>query len=317
MKKLLLITSIVLSTVSSAFALTDIADSDFKTYIENAQREHIISGYDDDTFRPNNPVSFIESLKIIINTGPQKDNVEDIKGMWYQKFVDYYNQNQKTYEVNFENNEKITRDFAVYLMLRQLGITLDKTDFDKIPVNKNFPDVNKYTALAPYIKFAKYAKITDGYSDGTFWPKNKVSRGELTKMVWRSLRENKQDILQKYQQFQETKYLAKKANLNPKTEQKQPITKPNIQKNHKNSMSDENLNKRDKRDWNSGFAQISEETRKNIADSIYWSNIMWIVNKAKKRWYSLNKTLDWCKTKHFSQQKLNDISYYWNTGEAR
>ncbi len=75
MKKLLLTTSIVLATISSAFALTDIADSDFKVYIENAQREHIISGYDDDTFRPNNPVSFVESLKIIINTGPQRQEI--------------------------------------------------------------------------------------------------------------------------------------------------------------------------------------------------------------------------------------------------
>ncbi len=87
---------------------------------------------------------------------------------WHGPYVYFYNQNQKTNEVYFENNDKITRDFAVYLILKQLGITLDKTDFDKIPANKNFPDVNKYTALAPYIKFAKHVKITDGYSDGTF-----------------------------------------------------------------------------------------------------------------------------------------------------
>lgn len=75
MKKILLATSVVLARVSSAFALTDIADSDFKVYIENAQKEHIISGYDDNTFRPNNPVSFIESLKIIINTGPARQEL--------------------------------------------------------------------------------------------------------------------------------------------------------------------------------------------------------------------------------------------------
>ncbi|MBS9783781.1 S-layer homology domain-containing protein [Candidatus Gracilibacteria bacterium] len=229
MKKILLATSVVLARVSSAFALTDIADSDFKVYIENAQKEHIISGYDDNTFRPNNPVSFIESLKIIINTGPARQELGKQTATmnfanWYDPFVYFYNKNQKTNEVNFENNEKITRDFAVYLMLRQLGITLNKSDYYLISLDKDFPDLYSYTPLAPYIRFAKYAKITDGYSDGTFGPKNKVTRGELTKMVWRSLRENKEDILKKYSEIQKLR------KLNSAEYQKPTVQKPTIKK---------------------------------------------------------------------------------------
>lgn len=197
MKKLLLSLALFSASTLSVSALSDISGSDFKTYINNAQSQNIISGYDDGTFRPNNPVSFIESLKIITNTGPYAQRVaKDDSQEWYTKFVNFYNTNQKTPTVSFGNNEAITRDFAVYLMLRQLDIELEGSDMSQI--SASFPDVDTSIPLAPYILFAKYAGITDGYSDGTFGPKNKVSRWELTKMVWRTLREDSTKIQEKY-----------------------------------------------------------------------------------------------------------------------
>ncbi len=197
MKKIILTLSLLAFSCTSVSALSDISGSDFESYINKAHEQWIISGYDDGTFRPNNPVSFIESLKIILNTGPYSKSIQgNDSDEWYTKFVQYYKAHQKTNAVSFGKDEKITRDFAVYLMLRQLDIDLTGSDLSQIPAS--FPDINKNTPLAPYILFAKYAGITDGYKNGTFGPKNKVSRWELTKMVWRSLRENSNQIREKY-----------------------------------------------------------------------------------------------------------------------
>lgn len=201
MKKFSLFLGFFFLAAPSTFALSDIEGSDFETYINNAYEEGIISGYDDGTFRPDNTVSFIESLKIAINTGLHKNKIDNslAEENWYTPFVDYYHENQQADDFYFENDEPITRDFAIYLILRQLDIELEAINIDKI--QSSFPDINPDTPLAPYILFAKLAGITNGYSDGTFGPKNTVTRWELTKMVWRTLRENSTQIQEKYLQL--------------------------------------------------------------------------------------------------------------------
>lgn len=62
-----------------------------------------------------------------------------------------------------------------------------------------FPDVNKNNFFAPYILFAKYAGITNSYANGNFGPDNTVTRGEFTKIIWKTLRENKIAVLEKYE----------------------------------------------------------------------------------------------------------------------
>ncbi len=210
MKKILTVSLLFLGSMSSAFAFSpsiftfsDIDGSDFEDYIKKAHRQNIISGYDDGTFRPNAPVSYIESLKIVLNTGPHQDLVqepdESVFDNWWNRYKTFYEQHQQTNKVNFENNEKITRDFAVYLVLKQLGMDLDSVDASVIPAK--FSDVNPSMPLAPYIYFAKYTGVINGYTWDTFGPKNKVSRGELTKMVWNALRKNKTKISKKYSEL--------------------------------------------------------------------------------------------------------------------
>lgn len=63
---------------------------------------------------------------------------------------------------------------------------------------ENFPDVKRNSVFSKYIAFAKFAGISSGYTNGNFRPNNNVSRGEFTKIIWKTLRENREDILQKY-----------------------------------------------------------------------------------------------------------------------
>ncbi len=220
MKKLLVVWFALLASTTSAFAFYDTQDSDFRYYIETASQDGVISGYSDGTFRPNNPVSFIESLKIAINTGGYKNFVAGVEewNYWYDKYLKFYNLNQRTFAVDFSNNQRITRDFAIYIILKQLDIDLDAFDSQKMGVN--FPDAIRGSELDPYIHFAKYAGIVSGYSDGTFGPKHLVSRWEFTKMVWNALRRDSGEILRKYRSLKESNQTLPLSSKNTYTDSK-------------------------------------------------------------------------------------------------
>lgn len=75
----------------SALAFADIQNSEFAPFVENMAKENLISGYADGKFRPNNPVSFFEALKISTNTAKGK---QEIIGQNEQDFYrDFYQKN--------------------------------------------------------------------------------------------------------------------------------------------------------------------------------------------------------------------------------
>lgn len=173
MKKLLFVPMVIAIMAPSVFAFSDIKNSDFENYINNMSAEKLISGYDDGTFRPNANVSFIESLKIAINASDNFSKIVQNPEKWWTPYIDFYKNNFSQNTKYFENNQKISRDFAIYLTLRNLGITLTTDDVKNLAT---FPDVNTNNFFAPYITFAKYAGITSGYANGNFGPNNTVTR---------------------------------------------------------------------------------------------------------------------------------------------
>ena len=76
---------------------SDVADSDW--YCKNvitAKEMWIVSGYPDGTFRPNNPVTRIEAIAIVLNTVLWKANIPHVSwslfsdiesNSWYEKYV--------------------------------------------------------------------------------------------------------------------------------------------------------------------------------------------------------------------------------------
>lgn len=191
MKKLLL--SLCFLFPFSASAFVDIQNSEFKPYIDHMVTEKLVSGYSDGAFKPNNTVSFVESLKIITNTSENFEKIVQNAENWSTPYKAFYQSNFLQNEKTFSDNEKITRDFAIYYILKNAGIHLEGTSLPN-----SFPDVHVNSVFAPYINFAKIAGISNGYADGNFWPHNTVTRGELAKMTWKALRENKEQILQRY-----------------------------------------------------------------------------------------------------------------------
>lgn len=192
-----------ISDTSVYSKLKDIKGSVFEQSIVKAYQKWIIKWYNDWKFYPNNPVSFIESLAILIKSGPKGAQIVNYQKStdthWSDAYKALYNSQDKTNLKSFRNDDKITRDFALYLMLRQIWVTFNDSDFSKIP-NK-FQDVTSNSKFAPYLAFWGYVWITNWYQDGSFWWNKNVSRWELTTMAYRTLIDNKDSILQKYNEL--------------------------------------------------------------------------------------------------------------------
>lgn len=178
-------------------ALRDIKTTGFRDVILKAYKRGIIGGYDDRTFRTNNSVSYGEAAKIIINTGPNQEQMNGSTSI--PDFVNFYNNNFYSPEARFSTNTASTRWFSMYLILRQLGISFEKNDFYKM--NNPFGDVNVNTPFAPYILFARNNNIVSWYDNGNFGPNNNVTRGELTKMSWNALVEKPSELVSQYNQI--------------------------------------------------------------------------------------------------------------------
>ncbi|MCF7831004.1 carboxypeptidase regulatory-like domain-containing protein [Candidatus Gracilibacteria bacterium] len=77
------------------FADVDL-DSWYVNYIDTAKKYNIIKGYDDGTFAPNEPISRVEALKVILETSninilntEQMNFVDTMTGSWYEKYVTF------------------------------------------------------------------------------------------------------------------------------------------------------------------------------------------------------------------------------------
>lgn len=117
---------------------------------------------------------------------------------WSDPFKALYNVQDKSTEKSFTNDQKVTRDFSVYLMLRQIGVEFNQSDLGTLKIPNRFDDVNSSSKFAPYLAFAWYVGISSWYADWTFWGSKNITRGELTKMSYKTLIDNKDAIIQKY-----------------------------------------------------------------------------------------------------------------------
>jgi thiol-disulfide isomerase/thioredoxin len=73
------------STNPSDLGLSDLEDAWYVPYIRTAQAEGLIDGYDDGTFKPADPINFVEAAKIISEASGYSTIVQT--ELWYQPYV--------------------------------------------------------------------------------------------------------------------------------------------------------------------------------------------------------------------------------------
>ncbi|MFV0503504.1 MAG: S-layer homology domain-containing protein [Lachnospirales bacterium] len=145
-----------------------------------------ISGYPDNTIRPNQYIKRNEVVQIIYNlygTGStiNKDIINKFsdvnKNSWYSDALAYCQQEKIIHGYKngtFKPNEKITR--------AELSVIIARFVDNKEPVPNNFSDVNNHWASSSINTIYSHG-IISGYSDGTFKPNNYATRAEFVSLV--------------------------------------------------------------------------------------------------------------------------------------
>lgn len=189
MKKIcfLIIFSIVLLFNISNASEINLIDVENHWAKENINRMVInkkINGYPDGSFKPNNEVTTLEFIKIILNT-LDVDLVRDGLKEW----PDYYIATAQKYNLGNDYYKKLTRYEAVEIISKLIDLK------DVSTSNNKFKDLDS-KHKSNVLKLAKL-KIINGYEDKTFRGNNTITRAEAVTIAIRSADAKKEIVKDK------------------------------------------------------------------------------------------------------------------------
>lgn len=156
------------------------------------KENEIIGGYDDGSFKPDNEVSRIEALKMLLlalNKGLDPADLVNFpdteSSAWYAPYVGRaLNLNMvKGYpDGSFKPANKVNRAEYYKILISAAGIEVPKASFDP------FEDVPVGTWFTDPVAYAKEKKITD--AQNKFHPEESVSRAEVAETLYRIIQLN-------------------------------------------------------------------------------------------------------------------------------
>ncbi len=149
---------------------------------------HVIEGYKNGAFKPDNTLNRAESVKLILEANSIKlesaPNIfTDIKPSdWFAKYVNtaFKKEIIKGYkDQTFKAQNTISR-------AEFLKIAIETAKFKtQTPRSNPFPDVVKEAWFAKYFQFAKQQKLLRTQKGGLIAPNNPISRGEAAEILYR------------------------------------------------------------------------------------------------------------------------------------
>lgn len=183
-----LIMLIILSS-SALYALSDIADSWAKSYIEELVNENVLSGYPDSTFRPENNTNIGEFLKICINALTDEKVTEDSGSAWA---VPYLNVMMKLGYIKPEDDD--LRNLDLYITRAQIARILGRIALVKYPsmsdnIHSGAAKITDFESLDERdtygVNFMVKLGVITGYNDGSFKGDKLCTRAELCAIISR------------------------------------------------------------------------------------------------------------------------------------
>lgn len=174
-----LISLSILSILGLTFLFTNIASaqlSDISNHIYNKEIQGLvdskcISGYVDNTFKPDKLVSRVETLKFILECLQMP-------------------------EIYSEEKFKLPKNSVVIVNNQEFILEEESEVKFKLPFNADlysdvaFLDVDTSQWYMPYLKEAVIRKLISGYVDNTFKPLNNVKKKEFFTILYRAVPEN-------------------------------------------------------------------------------------------------------------------------------
>ncbi|MDX9971009.1 MAG: S-layer homology domain-containing protein [Candidatus Gracilibacteria bacterium] len=156
--------------------------------IEYLNNKGVVNGYEDGTFRPNNPVTRVEALKLILKSTQTKTKVGALKfkdtenNSWYSEFLYTAVENGivKGYEDGtFKPENSVSKAEFYKMLFKSAGINLDNENFDS-----SFVDISQNDWFFPYFEYAKQIGIID--SSVKYASANEaISRGESAYAIFK------------------------------------------------------------------------------------------------------------------------------------
>ncbi|WP_239454441.1 S8 family peptidase [Bacillus suaedaesalsae] len=179
----------IVSEPTSSNTFKDVKATDwFANDVKSLREKHIVNGYPDGTFRPNEYITRAEALSMIGNAigltgGTRETSFIDVSP---SSFASGYIQSAFEQKIasGFPNgyfypNAPITRGDAAQFFVR--GFQFPPTD------EPSFRDVKPEYYGFSGVNSLKKAGVTGGYPDGTYKPNNKITRAELAAFLVRAL----------------------------------------------------------------------------------------------------------------------------------
>ncbi|MDR7869508.1 MAG: S-layer homology domain-containing protein [Tissierellaceae bacterium] len=191
MLSLVLALTMIFSMSISALgnALIEFSDIDnhwAREEIDFMTAEGVINGYDDGTFKPDNNMTKAEFYKVINHLMGYEEKAEEVKfedvketDWFYEEVVKALAKGYIEDGEKLNPNELITREEVA----RIIGIVFE-LEKDARPA-REFKDNSKISLAARgYVGALKEKGYIQGYPDGTFGPKNNITRAEVVKMLF-------------------------------------------------------------------------------------------------------------------------------------
>jgi hypothetical protein len=190
----------ILAILASFFSFASIAmafdDTDghwAAGYIDTVYAEGWMTGYDEDTFGPDNSLTRAELATVAVRAFLGEDLVDadydagftDLNGDWSDPYIN----TAEMYALvsgdtdddgnplgTYRPNDIVNRAEAAKVFVEAAGLTLVDGD-------DTFDDVDSAAWYYGYVETAYFYSIIDGYGDGDFGPGDPVKRGQIAKIA--------------------------------------------------------------------------------------------------------------------------------------
>ncbi len=186
MKKIVsfLLAAMLFSSISFAANFTDFGTAHWAyPYVDELVTAGVINGYEDGTYRPEANVTRAELAKLIsvqFGESTQKSYTDVTEADWYYNFVtasgDYFLAGGEFHPQNQATREEVA--YAIYVAKKLKETTKPAT----------FTDGNQITAdYQKAVAAVAESGIITGYPDGSFAPKNNITRAEVATVLCRAI----------------------------------------------------------------------------------------------------------------------------------
>ncbi|MCH5185369.1 MAG: S-layer homology domain-containing protein [Oscillospiraceae bacterium] len=165
-------------------------------YISALTANNTISGYPDNSFRPDVTVSRAEFAKMIVSAAglriinPSMSSFYDVAAdKWYYPYAETAREFIPTYRYNgtimFYPDEPATREVVAIALVSLKGYDVSAVDTSMIQnIFSDYSGMEEW--VKKYIIAAVERGLVSGYEDGTFRAQQPVTRAEAAAMIWRA-----------------------------------------------------------------------------------------------------------------------------------